>query len=322
MLDPQPPSFDVTNSGSPSACGGDRQRLRRAGGGGAARRASGYRVTVLEKLDAPGGRAYVYRQDGFTFDAGPTIVTAPFLFEELWRLCGRKLSDDVDAGAGIAVLPHPLPGRLALRLLRRCRRDARGDRTILARRRRRLRALHEGQRGDLQGRLRTAWPRALQQVDRHGPDRAARWCGCRAIAASTAWSRSSFAIPRLRIAFSFHPLLIGGNPFTASSIYSLIAFLERRWGVHFAMGGTGRLVTGPGQADRGAGRRRPLQPEVGEIIVKDGAACGVRLASGRERRRRYRGLQRRFGLDLPPSAAGLGVGRAGPTGGSNERGIP
>src|SRR3984885_15626443 len=57
--------------------------------------AKGYRVTVLEKLDAPGGRAYVYRQDGFTFDAGPTIVTAPFLFEELWKLCGRRLGDDV-----------------------------------------------------------------------------------------------------------------------------------------------------------------------------------------------------------------------------------
>jgi phytoene desaturase len=55
----------------------------------------GHRVTVLEKLDAPGGRAYVYRQDGFTFDAGPTIVTAPFLFEELWKLCGRKMSEDV-----------------------------------------------------------------------------------------------------------------------------------------------------------------------------------------------------------------------------------
>ena len=57
--------------------------------------ARGYRVTVLEKLDAPGGRAYVFRQDGFVFDAGPTIVTAPFLFEELWALCGRRLADDV-----------------------------------------------------------------------------------------------------------------------------------------------------------------------------------------------------------------------------------
>src|SRR5271156_6203417 len=58
--------------------------------------ARGYQATVLERLDAPGGRAYVHRQDGFTFDAGPTIVTAPFLFEELWRLCGRRMKDDVD----------------------------------------------------------------------------------------------------------------------------------------------------------------------------------------------------------------------------------
>ena len=57
--------------------------------------ARGYRVTVLEKLDAPGGRAYVYHQDGFTFDAGPTIVTAPFLLEELWELCGKRFADDV-----------------------------------------------------------------------------------------------------------------------------------------------------------------------------------------------------------------------------------
>jgi phytoene desaturase len=58
--------------------------------------ARGYRVTVLERLDAPGGRARVHRQDGFTFDAGPTIVTAPFLFEELWALRGRRLADDVE----------------------------------------------------------------------------------------------------------------------------------------------------------------------------------------------------------------------------------
>ena len=58
--------------------------------------ARGYRVTVLDRLDAPGGRASVFRQDGFTFDAGPTIVTAPFLLEELWALCGKRLADHVD----------------------------------------------------------------------------------------------------------------------------------------------------------------------------------------------------------------------------------
>ena len=58
--------------------------------------AKGWRVTVLEKLDGPGGRAYVRHQDGFAFDGGPTIITVPFMFEELWALCGRQLSDDVD----------------------------------------------------------------------------------------------------------------------------------------------------------------------------------------------------------------------------------
>ena len=57
--------------------------------------ARGYRVTVLERLDGPGGRGYVYRQDGYTFDAGPTIITAPYLFEDLWRICGKRLADDV-----------------------------------------------------------------------------------------------------------------------------------------------------------------------------------------------------------------------------------
>src|SRR5512145_3287687 len=68
------------------------------GGLGAAVRlaARGYRVTVLEKLDAPGGRAYVHHRDGHVFDAGPTIVTVPQLFDELWALAGRRREDDVE----------------------------------------------------------------------------------------------------------------------------------------------------------------------------------------------------------------------------------
>ena len=57
--------------------------------------AKGYDVTIVDKLDGPGGRGYVFKQDGFTFDAGPTIITAPFVYEELWTICGKKMSDDV-----------------------------------------------------------------------------------------------------------------------------------------------------------------------------------------------------------------------------------
>ena len=95
----------LTSNPAQSAARPDRDDRRHAivigsgfGGLAAAVRlgARGYRVTVLERLDAPGGRAYVYRQDGFTFDAGPTIITAPYLLEELWTLCGRRMSDDID----------------------------------------------------------------------------------------------------------------------------------------------------------------------------------------------------------------------------------
>jgi phytoene desaturase len=91
-----------------------------------------------------------------------------------------------------------------------------------------------------------------------------------------------FRDARLRMVFSFHPLLIGGNPFTARSIYCLIAFLEKRWGVHFAMGGTGRLVEGLVKLIEGQGGSVLCGRKVSEILVREGAACGVKLASGEE----------------------------------------
>ena len=85
---------------------------------------------------------------------------------------------------------------------------------------------------------------------------------------------------RLRMVFSFHPLLIGGNPFTASAIYTLIPYLERRWGVHFAMGGTGQVDHRPRRTDRKPGRHTALQHQVEQIIVRSGQARGVRLIGG------------------------------------------
>ena len=87
---------------------------------------------------------------------------------------------------------------------------------------------------------------------------------------------------RLRVVLSFHPLLVGGNPFATTSIYSLIAFLERRWGVHFAMGGTGSLVRGLVGLIEGQGGTVRCDAEIKRILVTNGRAVGVRLASGEE----------------------------------------
>ena len=85
---------------------------------------------------------------------------------------------------------------------------------------------------------------------------------------------------RLRIVFSFHPLLIGGNPFTASAIYTLIPYLERQWGVHFAMGGTGQVVPAWSKLIEGQGGTIRTQAEVEQILVAQRPRHRRRLASG------------------------------------------
>ena len=241
--------------------------------------ARGYRVTVLERLDAPGGRAYVFRQDGFTFDAGPTIVTAPFLFEELWTLCGRRMADDVelrrispfyrivfDDGAVF----HTSADRDAMRaeVARFSPADVAGYDRFMAMSEAIFRVGFE--------RLGHVAFDSFADMARIVPDMV------RLSSFRTVYGLVSRYIrdPRLRIVFSFHPLLIGGNPFSASSIYCLIAFLEKQWGVSFAMGGTGRLVQALVGLIEGQGGKVRCNAEVAEIEVRDGSAVGVRFASG------------------------------------------
>jgi phytoene desaturase len=241
--------------------------------------ARGYRVTVLERLDAPGGRAYVFRQDGFVFDAGPTIITAPFLFEELWALCGKNLADDVTLRA---ISPF-YQIRFSDGEIFNYTGDADEMRREIAR----------FNPADVAGY--EAFMRASEEIYRVGFEELGdvpfshlfdmvklapqllRLGSLRSVHGMVA---KYIRDERLRTVLSFHPLLVGGNPFAASSIYSLICFLERRWGVHFAMGGTGELVKGLVELIRGQGNVVVCNSEVAEILVRDGSAAGVRLADG------------------------------------------
>ena len=88
--------------------------------------------------------------------------------------------------------------------------------------------------------------------------------------------------PRVRVALSFHPLFVGGNPFRTTSVYGMIAYLERKWGVHWVMGGTGALVRGLVSLIEGQGNEVRLNAEVAEILLEGRRAVGVKLASGEE----------------------------------------
>jgi len=239
----------------------------------------GYRVQVLEKLDAPGGRAYVHRQDGFTFDAGPTIITLPHLIEELFTLCGRRLQDHLD-----------------LRLMSpfyRIRFDdgthfdySNNDEEMLAQ-------IERFSPEDVQGfkNLIKASEKCFQlgfvelgmvpfesliDVAKALPKlvRMKAWQSIYSLVAQ------HIRHPKLRIVMSFHPLLIGGNPFSVTCVYSLIHSLERRWGVHSAMGGTTAIVRELVKLLEE--REVPIRynAPVTRIRVEAGRARGVELASG------------------------------------------
>jgi phytoene desaturase len=241
--------------------------------------ARGYRTTVLEKLDAPGGRAYVYRQDGFTFDAGPTIVTAPFLLEELWTLAGRRLSDDIDLRPidpfyrirfdnGETFTYNGDADHMRAEVARFCPTDVAGYDRFMEACAEIYRVGFE-QLGDVPFSHITDMLKVAPQLLRLD-----------SLTSVHGMVSKFLKDDRLRTVMSFHPLLVGGNPFAASSIYSLINCLERRWGVHFAMGGTGTLVTGMANLIDHLGGRVRCNAEVAEILVENNAAAGVRLANG------------------------------------------
>lgn len=241
--------------------------------------ARGYRVTILERLDQPGGRARVFRQDGFTFDAGPTVITAPFLFEELWALCGRRLEDDVDL--------RPVHPFYRIRFEDGDVFDYSGDAELMRREIRRFSPEDEA-----------GYERFLALSERifdtgftrlgHVPFDSV-WDMAR-IVPDMIRLQSHLTVfrlvarfikhPKLRQVLSFHPLLVGGNPFATTSIYTLIAYLERQWGVHFPIGGTGALVQGLLGLVEGLGGELRLNADVAEVLVEEGRARGVRLTGG------------------------------------------
>ena len=206
--------------------------------------AAGVRVTIFEARDLPGGRAYVYKQDGFTFDAGPTVITAPHCIEELFTTAGRRMRDYVEL----------LPVTPFYRLFWTA------DGTSFD---------YDGDGDHMLAQIRARNPKDadgyLKFVDyskkvfdtgytklAHTPfPRFSDMLKCAPQLAALRADRSVYNTvakyvkdEHVREALSFHSLLVGGNPFETSSIYTLIHYLERTWGVSFPKGGTGALVQG------------------------------------------------------------------------------
>jgi phytoene desaturase len=231
-------------------------------------RKKGYDVTIIDKQTQLGGRASVYHRNGYTFDAGPTVVTAHFLFDELFALFGKKREDYITF---VPVYPwyrigfhdgtHFDYGGTLEQTLAEIRRisppDEQGYLRLLEHTKR-IFDVGFTQLGDVPFDTLGSMLKIAPQMITLGVWR-------------TVWQMASKYIQsdKLRRVFSFQPLLVGGNPFHTTSIYSLIQYLEREWGVHFAMGGTAAIVSGLEKLMREEGIEIRLGEEVSFINVRD-----------------------------------------------------
>ena len=242
-------------------------------------RAKGYSVTLVDRCAAIGGRAQVFERNGFRHDAGPTVITAPFLFDELFELFGEKFSDHVQL---VPLTPwyrfhfadndtFDYGGTLEQTLAEIARiepRDCHGYRALLAQSKR----IFDVGFTELSSRPFHRFMTMVRQIP--------RLLGLRSY--ETVWQLvcRHLVSPKLRQAFSIQPLLVGGNPFDTTSIYGLIHYLEREHGVHFAMGGTA-AITGAlkGLMER-QGIKIMLNETVSSIQITKGTATGVVLQRG------------------------------------------
>jgi phytoene desaturase len=239
--------------------------------------AAGLQVTLIEARPRPGGRAYQFKTTGFTFDMGPTLITAPDLLENLWHAAGQDLHKHITLtplSPFYRIIFHD--GRSfdywgtteqdEAEIARFEPRDIAGYRAFLAA----TQQIYQRAFVDLAaqpfltpGDFLRVLPELLRLKAQHSV---------------YSFASRYFRDPHLRMVFSFHPLFIGGNPFRASSIYSIVPYLERKGGVHYAQGGMYALIEGLERLFRSLGGDIRYGTPVERILLHQQQVTGVRLA--------------------------------------------
>ena len=240
--------------------------------------AKGYRVTVLDRLDVPGGRGSSVTQDGHRFDLGPTIITVPQVYEGLWAACGRDFHKDVDLRPmdpfyevrwqdGSKFTARQDTDAMLAEVARLSPRDVKGYKRFLKDSERCYKVGFEGMVAKPMHRL---WEtiKVLPQFAMLRADRSI-----------LGLAKARVKDARLRMALSFHPLFIGGDPMHVTSMYSLVAYLEKEFGVHYAMGGVQEIANAMTRVIQSQGGRVRQGVEVDEILIENGVAKGVRLTN-------------------------------------------
>ncbi|WP_424972216.1 phytoene desaturase [Dinoroseobacter sp. S76] len=241
--------------------------------------AKGYAVTVFDRLDMPGGRGSSISQDGHRFDLGPTIITVPQVYEDLWKACGRDFHQDVELKPmdpfyeirwpdGSSLKARQSTEAMEAEIQRLAPGDLKGYHKFLKDAHRRYVVGFEGM---VAKPMHRAWE-TIKVLP--------TFAMLRADQSILGLAKRRVKDKRLQMALSFHPLFIGGDPMNVTSMYALVSHLEKEYGVHYAMGGVQAIAQAMANVVAEQGGWLRLGETVDEILVTDGKVRGIRLDSG------------------------------------------
>jgi len=239
-------------------------------------RAKGYEVTLLEKHSDLGGRARVFKKRGFTYDGGPTVITAPYLFEELFSLFNKKISDYVQ------IVPLKLWYRFVFEDGSKF--DYSGDDKAMEKQISQISPKDVKEFKNLVKFTEKIFDKGFTELSAkpfnnvlYMIKQIPALLKLKSYQSVYKLVSSFITNEKLRRVFSMHPLLVGGNPFTTTSIYTLILFLEKKWGIHYSMGGTGSLVNALEKLMEEEKIKILKNSEVTEIINSNGKIKSVKI---------------------------------------------
>ncbi len=239
-------------------------------------KAKGHKVTLVEKQNDLGGRARVFKRNGFTFDGGPTVITAPYLINELFELFNKNSKDYIDL--------VPLNTWYQFIFEDKSKFNYSGNETEMKNQ------IEKISKEDVEGYLKLVnftkkiFDKGFTELADVPFDRPFVMMKQLPALLKLKSYKSVYALvssyiknEKLRRILSMHPLLVGGNPFTTTSIYGLILYLEKKWGIHYSMGGTGNIINGLEKLMNETGVEIIKGHEVTKIILDNKKIKGVQL---------------------------------------------
>ena len=239
-------------------------------------KAKGHKVTLIEKHPDLGGRARVFKKNGFIFDGGPTVITAPYLIEELFELFQKDPKDYIKLS--------PLKIWYQFVFEDKSKFDYSGNETEMKNQIERLSKEDVVGYEKLVSFTKKVFDKGFTELANVPFDRPFVMLQQLPALLKLKSYKSVYSLvssfiknEKLKRILSMHPLLVGGNPFTTTSIYGLILYLEKKWGIHYSMGGTGNIINGFEKLMKEVDIEVLKSSEVTNIISKDSKITGVQI---------------------------------------------